>query len=188
MIQKGRRLVRTTDRLRLDFKRVSDWEWEQTVIKLHHLHGAAFVRHATISDKVATDEQPVLGHIHNSTPQGIMRQAFEEFVTIQENRKLTTIENDHLLQPVCMAEVVTARTGLNQHKEAGPDGLKYDFYEDSQTILEPAMVILGNELLTGKDPPPSFLEGLIIPLCKMGDSSSMRWVTVQYRFKKQGTK
>ena len=32
------------------------------------------------------------------------------------------------------------------------------------------MVILGNELLTEKDPPPSFLGGLIIPLCKIGDS------------------
>ena len=32
------------------------------------------------------------------------------------------------------------------------------------------MVILRNELRTGKDPPPSFLEGLIIPLFKKGDS------------------
>ena len=58
-----------------------------------------------------------------------MRHAFEEFVTIQENRKLTTIENDRLVQPVSMAEVVTARTGINQHKEAGPDGLNNDFYK-----------------------------------------------------------
>ena len=61
MIQGGRRLVRTTDRLRLKFKRVSDWERDQTVTKLYQLHRVAFARRATIADKFATELQPVLG-------------------------------------------------------------------------------------------------------------------------------
>ena len=99
-----------------------------------------------------------------------MRQAFEAFVTIPANRKMTLIENSSLLQPICLDDVVAAIAGLHRHKAAGPDGLNNDFYKDNQAILAPAMVILGNELLNGKDPPPSFLEGLIIPLRKKGDS------------------
>jgi hypothetical protein len=37
-------------------------------------------------------------------------------------------------------------------------------------VLVPAMVAISNELLKGGDPPASFLEALIIPLKKKGDS------------------
>uniref|UniRef100_M4BXX0 Uncharacterized protein n=1 Tax=Hyaloperonospora arabidopsidis (strain Emoy2) TaxID=559515 RepID=M4BXX0_HYAAE len=63
LIQEGRRLERTTDRLRWDFKRVFDWERDQTVTDLHQLYGEAFSRHATIADKFATELQPVLGRV-----------------------------------------------------------------------------------------------------------------------------
>ena len=66
--------------------------------------------------------------------------------------------------------MVAAIAGLHRHKAAGRDGPNNDFYKDNQALLAPAMVILGNELLNGKDPPPSFLEGLIIPLRRKGDS------------------
>ena len=99
-----------------------------------------------------------------------MRQAFDEFVTILAARKLTSVHNNSLLQPVSLAGVVTAITGFNLHKAAGPDGLNNDSYKDTQAILAPAMVIIGNELLQGRDPPPSFVEGFIILLRKKGDS------------------
>ena len=99
-----------------------------------------------------------------------MRQAFEEFVTITAARKLTSVHNMSLLHPLSLAKVDTAITGLNRHKAAGPDGLNNDFYKDYQAILAPAMVIIGNELLQGRDPPPSFVEGFIILLRKKGDS------------------
>ena len=63
LIQESRRLERTTDRLRWDFKRVFDWERDQTVTDLHQLYGEAFSRHATIADKFATELQPVLGRV-----------------------------------------------------------------------------------------------------------------------------
>ena len=38
-------------------------------------------------------------------------------------------------------------------------------------MLVPAMVTIGNELLAGGKPPPSFLQKLIIPLRRKGDSA-----------------
>ena len=57
-----------------------------------------------------------------------MLQAFEEFFTIPAARKLTSVHDKSLLQPVSLAEVVTVITGLNRHKAAGPDGINNDFY------------------------------------------------------------
>ena len=61
-------------------------------------------------------------------------------------------------------EVVTEIAGLNRNKAAGPDGLNNDFYKDTQTILAPAMLFLGNDILNRKDLPPSLLEGITISL------------------------
>ncbi|KAE9336200.1 hypothetical protein PR003_g12635 [Phytophthora rubi] len=75
-----------------------------------------------------------------------------------------------LMGEITQNEVIQAVAALNRHKAAGPDGLNNDFVKDMQSLLVPAMVAISNELLKGGDPPPSFLEALIIPLKKKGDS------------------
>ena len=67
LIQEVRRLERTTDCLRWDFKQVFDWKRDQMVTDLHQLHGEVFSCHATIADKFATEWQAVLGRSHNTT-------------------------------------------------------------------------------------------------------------------------
>ena len=69
-----------------------------------------------------------------------------------------------------MYEVVQAISALDRHKEAGADGLYNEFFKDTQAVMVPAIVALGNELLRGGKPPPSLFEGLTIPLRKRGDS------------------
>ena len=78
-----------------------------------------------------------------------------------------------------MAEVVTAITALNLYKAAGYDGLNNDFYKETQAILVPAMFSFRNELLQGRDPPPSFLESLIISLHKKGKWWTL-WINDQF--------
>ena len=45
------------------------------------------------------------------------------------------------------------------------------FFKDTQAVLVPAMVTIGNEKLAGGKPSSSFLQGLINPLRKRGDSA-----------------
>eukprot|EP00644_Phytophthora_capsici_P009456 jgi/Phyca11/107342/e_gw1.13.121.1 len=74
------------------------------------------------------------------------------------------------MEPVAEQEVRDAIAALNRRKAAGPDGLNNDFFKDTQSIFVPALTAISNELLKGGKPPQSFLEALIIPLKKKGDS------------------
>ena len=85
-------------------------------------------------------------------------------------RMLTQNDNELLMEPFSLAEVLQAIASLSRHKAAGADGLSNDFIKDFQALLAPALVTIGNDILQGRTPPASFLEGLIIPLRKKGDS------------------
>jgi hypothetical protein len=74
-------------------------------------------------------------------------------------------------EPITSDEVIEAIAALSRHKAAGGDGLNNDFFKDHQAPLVSAMVAIGNKLLQGGEPPKSFLEGLILPLRKKGDSA-----------------
>ena len=43
-----------------------------------------------------------------------------------------------------MYEVVQAISALDRHKEAGADGLYNEFFKDTQAVMVPAIVALGN--------------------------------------------
>ena len=85
-------------------------------------------------------------------------------------RMLTQNDNELLMDPFLLAEVLQATALLSRHKAAGEDGLSNDFIKDFQALLAPALVTIGNDILQGRTPPDFFLEGLIIPLRKKGDS------------------
>ncbi|KAE9273288.1 hypothetical protein PR003_g29950, partial [Phytophthora rubi] len=123
-----------------------------------------------IASKFGSEWKPVLGTAHNAFHGMALEVEFDKFVTIPNERRLTPADNRHLMQEITQEEVILAIRSLNRHRAAGPDGLNNDFFKDYQALLVPAMVAIGNELLKGGDPPPSFLEGLIIPLRKKGDS------------------
>jgi len=166
LIRQGERLERTTEQMRWQFKRASNWERDQTIHDLHHIHGQGFQRNMNMATKFSTEWLPILGEVHSSIADTELEREFDAFVTIQ----LKAEHNTALLHEITPQEVIRAVASLNRHKAAGPDGLNNDFYKDAQAVLVPAMVAISNELLKGGDPPASFLEALIIPLKKKGDS------------------
>ena len=96
--------------------------------------------------------------------------AIRRFVRVPSALKLSGDDNMAIFSCVTEAEVLTAVTSLSRHKAAGPDGLNNDFYKYTPALLVSALVAISNQILEGADPPPSFLEALIIPLRKKGDS------------------
>ena len=85
-------------------------------------------------------------------------------------RMLTQNDNELLMDPFLLAEVLQATALLSRHKAAGEDGLSNDFIKDFQALLAPALVTIGNDILQERTPPASFLKRQIIPLQKNGDS------------------
>ena len=125
----------------------------------------------SIADKFASEWSPVLGVIHRKQPLDGLNAAIQQFVHIPTERVISNAANAALLAEFSEAEVLTAIAGLSRRKSAGPDGLNNDFFKDTTALMVPALVRVSNAIMTGADPPPSFLEALIIPLRKKGDSA-----------------
>ena len=170
LVRLGQSLERTTARLRWSFKRVADWERDQTVTNIARIHGPSFGRHMSIADKFASEWSPVLSVVHRVEPLAELPRAMLDFVSVPNDRLISTAANNGLMVDVTENEVLQAITELSRHKASGPDGLNNDFYKDTSALLAPVLVHVCNQILHGSPMPPSFLEALIIPLRKKGDS------------------
>ena len=122
------------------------------------------------ADRFASEWKPILGAVHNSASPQLLDVQFDAFIKVPDTRQLSAIDSGMLMREICLNEVIDAIGALNRHKAAGADGLNNDFFKDTQAVLAPATVAIGNEFLNGGHPPQSFLEGLIIPLRKQRDS------------------
>ncbi|KAG3022251.1 hypothetical protein PC121_g6546 [Phytophthora cactorum] len=123
-----------------------------TITGIDCKHGAPFRSGMSTADKLASEWDPVLGKTHSTVEKADMENEFDKFVRIPEKRKLSMAENDILMAPVTLQEVIDAITALNRHKSAGPDGINNDLFKDAQALLAPAMVAIRNELLQGGTP------------------------------------
>ena len=125
----------------------------------------------TTADRFASEWTPILGVVHHSTPFEHMATELDTFVQVPADKRISAADNQGLMRAISTDEVIQAISALNRHKAAGADGLNNEFFKDAQAVLVPAMVALGNKLLSGGKPPQSFLKGLIIPLRKKGNSA-----------------
>ena len=149
--------------IRWQFKRASNWEKDQSITGLNRIHGQPFRQGDTVANKFASEWSPIFSQTYNTIHVSDLKQALLGFITMPPDRILSQADNGVLMSPFSLLEVIQAR-----HKAAGPDGLNNDFLKDYQALHAPTLVTIGNELLHGRSPPASFLEGLIIPLRKRG--------------------
>ena len=102
--------------------------------------------------------------------QPLLSVKLRAFVTIPPEQRLRSGDNERMLRPYTDAKVLEAITGLGRHKSTGPDGMNNDYYKDTAALMVPALVSISNLILAGSEVPSSFLESMIIPLRKKGDS------------------
>ncbi|KAL3658996.1 hypothetical protein V7S43_015881 [Phytophthora oleae] len=120
-LRMGQRLERTTEQLRWQFKRVSNWEKDQTVSTIHRINGKPFQRGMTIADKFASEWSPILSQPHNEVTGIQLEAEFDRFTAIPKDRKLEPDDNQLLMKEVTQDEVVSAFESLNRHKkQLGP--------------------------------------------------------------------
>ena len=60
--------------------------------------------------------------------------------------------------------------GLNRHKSAGLDGLSNAFYKKTVGVMFSTLGNISNQIIEGSELLPSFLESLVLPFRKKGDS------------------
>ena len=91
-------MERTTARLRWSFKRVADWERDQTVSRIDNKHGPDFQRNMNVADKFASEWSLILDAIHRTETLNALPAAVKAFVTIPVERRLSPIDNRALLE------------------------------------------------------------------------------------------
>ena len=101
----GQRLERTTEQLRWSFKRVLNWESDQTITDLRPMNGLPFRREITLADKFAVEWKTILGVAHHTTSFVPMATELNQFVQIPIDRRLSAADNVSLLQVISSDEV-----------------------------------------------------------------------------------
>jgi len=169
-VRRGRRLADTKEQLKALYKRTSNWTRDQRVSTLHPSNGRAYPDRQSLADSMAAEWSSIFGQSHRTCPDHALRTRLRSFVKIPTGKKVSQAENDSLLKEITAEDMTKALRGLNRNKGAGPDGLNNDFYKDYGDIMAEKLLPVLNAMLQGAQPPASFLEALVIPLRKNGDS------------------
>ena len=185
-VRLGSHLKRTMDQLWRKFKRVSIFENDQTITTIRHINGSAFTRTMTTADRFASEWQYILGVVHHKLQRSQLEAAFDVLVQVPANLCVSAFDNGIRMTTISLNEVITAIKDLNRHKAAGTDGINNDFSEDTQAVMAPAMVAMGNELLRVGNLLHSFWKGSLL-LCANRTTRRIRWTTVRFISYKLGT-
>lgn len=82
LIRMGEQLERTTERLRWVFKRASNWERDQSIRNIQHIHGPGFTRNMSLATKFGLEWGSVFGTVHSTVIPEEMQSEFDKFVKI----------------------------------------------------------------------------------------------------------
>ncbi|KAF1314922.1 Rxlr effector protein, partial [Globisporangium splendens] len=155
------------------FQRVSNWLRDQSISDLTPEFGEQNPGEC-LADVMADGWSAIFGQTHATVTGRQREQLFDKLLSVPRERHITKEWNQVLMSPICEEEVKRAVKALQRFKAGGLDGLNNDFYKDCTEALLPLLVAEYNRILQGGKLPPSFLEGLVIPLRKNGDSSNPR--------------
>ncbi|KAF1791582.1 hypothetical protein GQ600_26482 [Phytophthora cactorum] len=81
----GQNVERTADRVRWQFRRISDWGKDRTVTSIHPINGAAFGRNMSTVDKFASEWKPILDQRHSKIAREDLAEEFDAFVSISKD-------------------------------------------------------------------------------------------------------
>ncbi|KAF4137390.1 putative reverse transcriptase domain-containing protein, partial [Phytophthora infestans] len=116
-------------------------------------------------------------HIEERMASEWNHHKYGDFVKNPKEQQLKTEEPNELAQAFTEFEARNAIDHLKRHKSGGTTGLNHDFYNDFKDELAPGLTKVFNYILNGDDITSSFLEAIIVPLRKKGDS----WNAKDYR-------
>ncbi|KAF1325866.1 Rxlr effector protein, partial [Globisporangium splendens] len=166
----GKYMQATQGDVRHFFRRIANWQRDQTVSRLEPTPGRYHSPNASLADIMGAEWHQITGQSHAAVPPQKAEQRFDALVYIPETRKVTEEQNQDLMAPITEKEVREAIAALHRHKAGGVDSLNNDFYKDCEDVMVEVLVQEFNNIQRGAPMPRSFGQGIVIPLRKKGDS------------------
>ncbi|KAF1333190.1 Rxlr effector protein, partial [Globisporangium splendens] len=137
------------------FRRIADWQRDQTISRLEPTSGRYHPPNASLADITGAEWHQITGQSHATVPPHKAELRFDALVYIPETRKVTEAQNQDLMAPITEKEVREAIAALHRHKAGGVDSLNNDFYKDCEDAMVDVLIIRSRNR---------------IPLRKKGDS------------------
>ncbi|KAF1313456.1 Rxlr effector protein, partial [Globisporangium splendens] len=166
----GKYMQATQGDVRHFFRRIANWQRDQTISRLEPTPGRYHPPNASLADIVGAEWNQITGQSHAAVPPQKAEQRFDALVYIPETRKVTEEQNQDLMAPITEKEVREAIAALHRHRAGGVDSLNNDFYKDCEDVMVEVLVREFNNIQRGAPMPRSFGQGIVIPLRKKGDS------------------
>ncbi|KAF1322123.1 Rxlr effector protein, partial [Globisporangium splendens] len=166
----GKYMQATQGDVRHFFRRIANWQRDQTISRLEPTPGRYHSPNASLADIMGAEWHQITGQSHAAVPPQKAEQRFDALVYIPETRKVTEEQNQDLMAPITEKEVREAIAALHRHKAGGVDSLNNDFYKDCEDVMVEVLVREFNNIQRGAPMPRSFGQGIVIPLRKKGDS------------------
>ncbi|KAF1332040.1 Rxlr effector protein, partial [Globisporangium splendens] len=166
----GKYMQATQGDVRHFFRRIANWQRDQTISRLEPTPGRYHSPNASLADIMGAEWHQITGQSHAAVPPQKAEQRFDALVYIPETRKVTEAQNQDLMAPITEKEVREAIAALHRHKAGGVDSLNNDFYKDCEDGVVEVLVREFNNIQRGAPMPRSFGQGIVIPLRKKGDS------------------
>ncbi|KAF1314487.1 Rxlr effector protein, partial [Globisporangium splendens] len=166
----GKYMQATQGDVRHFFRRIANWQRDQTISRLKPTPGRYHSPNASLADIMGAERHQITGQSHAAVPPQKAEQRFDALVYIPETRKVTEEQNQDLMAPITEKEVREAIAALHRHKAGGVDSLNNDFYKDCEDVMVDVLMQEFNNIQRGAPMPRSFGQGIVIPLRKKGDS------------------
>ncbi|KAF1324660.1 Rxlr effector protein, partial [Globisporangium splendens] len=166
----GKYMQATQGDVRHFFRRIANWQRDQTISRLEPTPGRYHSPNASLADIMGAEWHQITDQSHAAVPPQKAEQRFDALVYIPETRKVTEEQNQDLMAPITEKEVREAIAALHRHKAGGVDSLNNDFYKDCEGVMVDVLVREFNNIQRGATMPRSFGQGIVIPLRKKGDS------------------
>ncbi|KAF1327192.1 Rxlr effector protein, partial [Globisporangium splendens] len=166
----GKYMQATQGDVRHFFRRIANWQRDQTISRLEPTPGRYHPPNVSLADIMGAEWHQITGQSHATVPPHKAELRFDALVYIPETRKVTEAQNQDLMAPITEKEVREAIAALHRHKAGGVDSLNNDFYKDCEDAMVDVLVREFNNIQRGAPMPRSFGQGIVIPLRKKGDS------------------
>ncbi|KAF1313680.1 Reverse transcriptase precursor, partial [Globisporangium splendens] len=101
------------------FRRIANWQRDQTVSRLEPSPGRYHPPNASLADVMGAEWHQITGQSHATVPPHKAEQRFGALMYIPESRKVTEAQNQDLMAPITDKEVREAIAALHRHKIIG---------------------------------------------------------------------
>ncbi|KAF1324648.1 Rxlr effector protein, partial [Globisporangium splendens] len=145
----GKYMQATQGDVRHFFRRITNWQRDQTISRLEPTPGRYHSPNASLADIMGAEWHQITGQSHAAVPPQKAEQRFDALVYIPETRKVTEEQNQDLMAPITEKEVREAIAALHRHKAGGVDSLNNDFYKDCEDVMVEVLVREFNNIQRG---------------------------------------